>query len=243
MKRFIARTLAFIASLLIIFALLFTSLQYVVSDEDWFRDKYDELRLEERIGIPTSDITAAFMQLIKYMEGSEGGIDIDVSENGRLVSMYNDRERAHMVDVKALYQTFDAVRGYGLIAAAVLIIFVIALSRRNTMRTLGEGFIAASWVLLVVLLAAGAWVLIDFNSFWTAFHRLFFTYDLWLLDPATSRMIRICPLELFYGIVIRFALLFLIPMAVLALLSAMFKRMGKRREEREAREALEDDDE
>ena len=148
---------------------------------------------------------------------------------------------AHMVDVKALYQTFAAVRGYGLIAAAVLVVFVIVLMRRNAARTFGEGFIAASIVFLLCIAALGVWVLIDFNGFWTQFHLTFFTNDLWLLDPATSRMIRICPERLFFDIVVRFALLFLIPMAALIILSVIFKRAGKRREKREAEEEADEE--
>lgn len=241
MKRFFGRILAFTASLLIIFALLFTSLQYVMNDEDWFYNEYDKLALQDEIGIPTGDITAALMQLIKYMEGDEGSIDIDVNENGRLVSMYNDRERAHMVDVRALYQSFRSVRGYGLIAAAVLLIFMALIMRRDAARTFGEGFIAASIVFLLCIAALGVWVLIDFNGFWTQFHLTFFTNDLWLLDPATSRMIRICPERLFFDIVVRFALLFLIPMAALIILSVIFKRAGKRREKREAEEEADEE--
>ena len=51
------------------------------------------------------------------------------------------------------------------------------------------------------------------------FHHLFFTNDLWLMDYATCRMIRICPLPLFNEIVVRFALMFLVPFALMLALA------------------------
>ena len=69
---------------------------------------------------------------------------------------------------------------------------------------------------------------VDFNSFWNGFHRLFFTNDLWLMDYNTCRMIRICPLQLFNDIVIRFALMFMAPF----LLLLIFATAGARRRQK-----------
>ena len=42
-----------------------------------------------------------------------------------------------------------------------------------------------------------AWGIADFDSLFTAFHRLLFSNDLWLLDPKTDLLIRICPESMF----------------------------------------------
>ena len=240
MKKILSSMIAFIAMALLIFALLFTSLQYVINDEGWFYRQYTKLELEKEIGIPTNDIVKAWMRLIDYMEDREGSIDLNVSENGREVSMYNDQERAHMVDVKALYKDFADIRAYGIIAAIALIVLICILMKRDALRTLGGGFIASTWLLMGIFLAVGVWMLIDFNSFWTRFHYLFFTNDLWLMDYATCRMIRICPAKLFFNIIVRFALLFLIPMAALYIVSRGVRRAAYRRDKREERETLEE---
>ena len=77
------------------------------------------------------------------------------------------------------------------------------------------------------LIVLGIWVAVDFNSFWTEFHHLFFTNDLWLMDYATCRMIRICPLQLFNEIVVRFALIFLIPFALMLALAIWGRRRSR----------------
>lgn len=100
----LAAALAFLASLLLIVSLLFTALQLVMHDETWFAARYEAYGTAGEIGIPTKDITAALMQLIDYMEGDVASIDLTVMENGIPVSMYNERETLHMIDVRELYQ-------------------------------------------------------------------------------------------------------------------------------------------
>ena len=57
--------------------------------------------------------------------------------------------------------------------------------------------------------AGAIWILADFTGFWTTFHQLFFTNDLWLLNPATDRMINLFPEAFFSHLVIRILLWFL----------------------------------
>ena len=113
----LAAALAFLASLLLIVSLLFTALQLVMHDETWFAARYEAYGTAGEIGIPTKDITAALMQLIDYMEGDVASIDLTVMENGIPVSMYNERETLHMIDVRELYQAWRSVRDFGVPAA------------------------------------------------------------------------------------------------------------------------------
>ncbi len=47
------------------------------------------------------------------------------------------------------------------------------------------------------------WAAADFSTFWVSFHELFFTNDLWLLDPAKSVLINMVPAQFFYDLVMR----------------------------------------
>ena len=50
------------------------------------------------------------------------------------------------------------------------------------------------------------WAAIDFDSFFTAFHRLTFTNDGWLLDPRTDLLIRLMPADFFMALGARLVL-------------------------------------
>ena len=53
-----------------------------------------------------------------------------------------------------------------------------------------------------MLVFFGFWIFTDFTSFWTWFHTIFFTNQLWLLDPNTDFMICMLPETIFYKLVL-----------------------------------------
>lgn len=182
-------------------AVLFMGLRWALADKDWFLEFYREYGTLERIGISAEDCALAMSALIDYMEGERDSIQLTVTEFGAQVEMYNQQEIVHMVDVKNLYQGFRT-----LLLLLPIPIFAIGFLRYKGRR--GDG----GWSLLLALLIGGGaaaglgvWVMRDFTSFWVKFHHLFFTNDLWLMDYNTCRMIRICPEEIFYNIVLRMA--------------------------------------
>lgn len=197
------RLLLAAASLLLLVGLLFGCLRSLITSRVFFFEEYTRLDNAKEMGMSTEDLTDATMHMVAYMEGVIDSIDLEVTAYGERVSMFNDRERAHMVDVRTLYQNWR------LAAQAFLGLYILCaifiLWKRKPVRVLTHGFFHGSIALCAIALVIGGWVLLDFNSFWNAFHHLFFSNDLWLLDPATSRMINMMPLPLFYSIVLRMA--------------------------------------
>lgn len=231
MKKTIISILAFLSSLLLIVALLFTALQICMNDENWFSREYEKLGTSDEIGISNADITSALMRLVDYMEGREASIHLTVTENSQTVSMYNAREEMHMVDVQILYQAWRSVRNFGFAFALVVFAAIAYIKKKEALGIISRAIIRASVVFVALLLALVLWVLIDFNSFWLNFHYLFFNNDLWLLSYSTDRMIRICPQELFFDIIVRFGIMFIIAFLVLVV-AAVFVLVRKRKQTR-----------
>lgn len=233
-NRFI-RFVAFLVCLASLIALLFFCIRATINNRGFFESEYTRLDHARSMGMETQELTDATMRMIDYMEGSVPDIDLTVTVNGDRVSMFNDRERAHMVDVHALYQNFSR---FATVAAAVFVILLafsgrpISYSHKGEIRKLrissAKAFLHASAAFLLLMTAAGAWVLIDFNSFWISFHLLFFTNDLWILDPATSRMINMMPWELFYDIVLRAGGLFVATWAAFTAVAAEVRRRERK---------------
>lgn len=229
-KNAVYTALLAIAALLIIIAVLFTSLQICINQRNWYYESYVKYGTAKETQISDEEMTEAIFRLIDYMEGRADSIQLSVTEAGRVVEMYNRQEIDHMVDVRALYQAWRAVRTYGGILAVIIIaVCMLTLPKGQRIGMLCRGFLIAAAVFGAVLIALGIWVAVDFNSFWTEFHHLFFTNDLWLMDYRTCRMIRICPLQLFNEIVVRFALIFLIPFALMLALAVWGKKGSKQK--------------
>lgn len=194
--------------LLAILALLMAALRGTINNRGYFLKIYEGMGMEARIGISPADCADAMMAMVGYMEGERDTIQLTVRENGRAVAMFNQQEIDHMVDVRNLYQAFCRAE-YGGLGALALLLILLAVSRRGggPARAARRGWWLALLAFGCLLAALGVYAAVDFNDFWTRFHYIFFTNDLWLMDYATCRMIRICPLELFSGIIARFTLL------------------------------------
>lgn len=230
-KRKLALVLSTVASLLLIVSVLFTALQISINDRSWFEREYEKLDLTEKIGISVSDSTDAVMRLIDYMEGRVDTIELTVHHYGDAVSMYNEREADHMIDVRNLYQAWRFVRTNGAILGVILLLGAFLLTKKDFLLTLARGFLFSSAAFILLLVGIGLFAFIDFNAFWTAFHYLFFTNDLWLLNPLTDRMILICPERLFSDIVLRFASRFVLCFALMLAAAFFIKYRVKARYE------------
>lgn len=216
--------------LLAILALLMLSLRFTINDRGYFLKTYRAMDIQAQIGISPEDSADAIMAMIDYMEGRRGDIQLQVTEYGRPVAMFNQQEIDHMVDVRSLYQGFCHVEYAGLGALACLWLGLLH-SRLKGKTAPAAAIRGGLWRALAIfgclLLMLGAYALVDFYDLWTRFHYIFFTNDLWLMDYNTCRMIRICPLELFSGIVARFTALGLGGLALVSLLTARLGRPGK----------------
>lgn len=62
----------------------------------------------------------------------------------------------------------------------------------------------------IIVAGIVVYAVIDFSRFWVLFHEIFFTNDLWLLDPNVSVMINMFPEEFFNGMVMRIILTFIL---------------------------------
>lgn len=221
--------------LLVLLSGLFLCLRGVIRRSGLYYDAYVRMDIQSRIGISAEDCTAAVYRLVEYMEGEAGDIQLTVTEDGEAVAMYNRQEIDHMRDVRALYQGFRSLMRISFAVGALCMLLLPALCRPLWPAVRG-GFFAAWLLFAAAVLALGVWVLVDFNGFWTQFHYLFFDNDLWLMDPAVCRMIRICPLELFYGIVLRTGGLFLLLFCAVPLLLFTARRLGGKKPARAGEE-------
>ena len=103
-----------------------------------------------------------------------------------------------MIDVRELYLNAVLVRN---IAAGV---FAACLAILLYTRQLGVMFSSYKKALAVFAFVFGfiaVFCIIDFDSFWTYFHHVFFPMnDLWLLDPRTDILIMMVPGKFFFDL-------------------------------------------
>ncbi len=202
-KRVFSAVCAALAGAMLITALLIISVETFALNPSFFESEYGKLHTASDIGISEEDLTAVTHKLLNYITDADTDLDIKASIGGEMQEVFGQREKDHMVDVKALYLKARLVRTVCLIGAAVLIAAVFLTQKKQALRTLGRFFLYVSGVFVIVIGALAIYAAIDFPSFWISFHRLFFTNDLWLLDPATDVLIMMVPEQFFSDLVMR----------------------------------------
>lgn len=181
-------------------------IQNVVFDHSFYMDLYERIHLAERENLDPEDLEKALFAMTDYVEGKRDDLEEEIVWKGRRQPAFNEKETAHMVDVKALWQNAHAVMIGCLISLPFLGAAVFLASGKNAPGYLCRGMVQAITCFLVILLFFGFWVLVDFTGFWTEFHHIFFTNDLWLLDPSVDFMIVICPEEMFSSMIAKILL-------------------------------------
>ena len=174
----------------------------------------------EATGLPAADYLPLCRMICGYLQGRLPAFSY--APEG--VELFHGYEAAHMADCRALFALDRTV----LLAAALLCaLSALLLTLRRGWRPARGGVRLGAGLVLLAVAALALWGLIDFNTLFTGFHRLMFTNDLWLLNPATDLLIRLMPLPFFIAIAAGIAVLWLILTALPLLLS--LRRPGGRR--------------
>jgi integral membrane protein (TIGR01906 family) len=103
--------------------------------------------------------------------------------------VFNERERAHMADVRQLVMGF-----YALVLGAGLVLLGLGLASgwsRRFWRAVATG----AKILVVGAVAVGVAFALVFDLAFTLFHRLFFAEGTWTFDPATDRLVQLFPFQ------------------------------------------------
>ena len=198
------------------FIALLTALHAVGTDAGLYYSEQMKADILPAAGISDEGLQALDAALADYFAGRPGELMLPMESepgeysvmalvvDGELQPAFNEKEMAHLSDCFNLFELLRKVRKR-LVPWAVLLITAGAYLLQNRRRIRRIAWLSPL-ALLVPLGAFAAWAAADFNAAFNAFHRALFTNDLWLLDPTTDLLIRICPASMFMAMGLRIAL-------------------------------------
>lgn len=224
-------TLASIAMLVI---LLITSFEIgAYSDFNWYEKEYAKYGVLDDLEMEMSDAMHVTEEMMRYLRGNRADLIVDTIVDGEEREFFNDREKAHMVDVKNLFIGGLWLRRIAILVLGVAVV-VLVITKADWKRMLPKSFLIGMGSFIGVTMAAGLLFMSDFNKYFTIFHEIFFTNDLWLLDPDTDLLICMLPEGFFLDMVIRIGSIFLSLMALLLIISVLSLRWKKIRKTNES---------
>lgn len=204
MKRGLYWAMEVLGWLLLLASLAVASVLEVGLDAALYLRLQKEAGVLETAGISEADLAQVDIWLADYLGGKSEELNGVVEVWGVRQRAFNQRELTHMADCRALFAPLvNPWLRVGAMAAGLALLGV-ALRGRRHLET-GAAWLASA-LIVVPLGALGVWAALDFQAAFHFFHRMLFTNDLWLLDPATDLLIRICPSSMFAAMGLRIAL-------------------------------------
>lgn len=219
------RILSAICGAFVVLGIILNCVNFFCFQKSFYRQEYQKLDTAEQIGMSDADLQNATDALLDYLRGKRDDLCVQAVVRGQQREVFNQREILHMADVKTLYLWAMRI-GNGLLILAVAFYLWAWLGKRD-IKTILSGYLQGNYVLLGLIAALGIYAALDFNSFWTGFHKIFFTNDLWLLDPRTDILIQMVPEQFFFDLVMRIVVSAAILIAILMAVAHIAKRRQK----------------
>lgn len=206
MKKHLIFTLNTLGWLMLFFALFMGCLRHVGYDPGLYHRLQKEADILDYAGISDADLLHLDVNLANYLFGKYDTPNLEVEVFGEARPAFNEKELVHLADCrKLLSPTMNVPLN---IFLAIVGAILTAAGQKNTpgKANPGPAWLASALILLPIA-ALGLWAAADFNSAFNFFHKILFTNDLWLLDPRTDLLIRICPASMFANMGLRIGLM------------------------------------
>lgn len=232
MKKFLCGVLALIFGLSCVLALILCAAQGVIFNTERFMVSYEKENISEVTGMTTETLRVVTDHMLDYLCDKEEEFNLTATIHGKPRLVFDDREVAHMVDVKKLFMSAFTIRTVCVITAIVSLALMILLLRRESIPFVGWGYLVGLIIFGAFLGFLGYLISLDFNATFMRFHEIFFDNDLWLLDPTYEVLIQMLPESFFYSIaaalIIWGGLILLVP-AIIAIITLIIWGGYKRR--------------
>ena len=206
--------LTFIISITFILATLLGVVHFCSFDKNFYHKEHQNIMLfgkhiNEHIGISNDDLDELTSFTLDYLNDPSASLDKTMNIKGVNREVYTDDEKAHMVDVRKLNLSSIYI---GVISFVVFIIcLVIYYCTKGNTYYLFVNYRKTLIYALIIFGIIGFWIIVDFDSFWTTFHRIFFaSNELWLLDLRSDVLIMIVPPEFFDHLVSKIVIVFVL---------------------------------
>ena len=177
------RTLSFLLAVIVTLTIVFVSLNVHIYNEDFYFSEFEKNGVYDEIG--KEQVLENYDLLMGYFK----------NENNMEDSFFNEKERWHMKDVKNLVLTAKYLLYASLL---ILVIALLCLFIQKDFKTILEGMLFGGVATSVIIALVFAAALLDFSGMFLQFHFVFFTNELWQLNPETDKLIVMFPEQFFY---------------------------------------------
>jgi len=210
--------------------LLTASIGFAVNSQWLYEYGFDKYNVGQATGLADSELENAASGLIDYFNSNKDSIEITVIKDGQSFTLFNQKEVAHLKDVKGLiWLDYWVLLGTGVYVLVYAVVSLCWLTR-ECRRRLATAVINGSGLTIGLILLLGLLALLDFDRFFLQFHLISFANDLWQLDPTKDYLIMLFPQGFWYDATLFCAVLTVAMAAILAGVAGGYLLITRRRE-------------
>lgn len=213
----------------LIIAFLITSVEAVTYwTPGYYEKEYTKYQvLNDLPEMTMDDLLDVTDEMMAFLRGKRENLHVYTTMGGEYREFFNDREIAHMEDVRGLFVGALVLRRICIITAFVCVA-LLWLLKADIALVVPRSVCWGTGLFFAMLCVLGLVISTDFTKYFVIFHHIFFNNDLWLLDPATDLLINIVPEPFFVDTASYIALVFGISVAVIFGVSRWWLRREKR---------------
>ena len=207
-KTYLSWLLGLICAFSLMIVFLITSVEAVAYwTPHYYENEYTRYQVADDVHMEMDDLLYVTDEMMAYLRGSRDDLNIDTVVDGTPREFFNAREKAHMADVRNLFLGGLALRRLCLFLAAASVA-LLALLKLPLKHLLPRMLCAGTVLFLGVTALLAGIISTDFTKYFIIFHKIFFTNDLWQLDPRTDLLINIVPEPFFMDTAARIGITF-----------------------------------
>ncbi|MCR1898900.1 TIGR01906 family membrane protein [Irregularibacter muris] len=207
--------------------ILLTCVEIATFNRSFYWNEYEKHQVMENTGIEKVELMDITEEMLDYLKGKREDLIIHGEVRGNQQLIFDERDQLHMVDVQKLF-----LQGFSLRNTCAIIVLLAALYLlliKKDKKTFARGVFLSGVIALGTILLMGLIITTDFSRYFDMFHYIFFSNDLWRLDPGQSILINLVPLEFFINIAGRIAIYFFLAMGSCIALSGFYLRKINKR--------------
>ncbi len=219
--------LGLICAFCLMIVFLITSVEAVAYwTPNYYEKEYSRYHVADDVNMEMDDLLHVTDEMMAYLRGNRDDLNIETVVGGEHREFFNDREKAHMADVRGLFLGGLTLRRICLILSA-LSVALLAFFKVPLKKQLPKMLCAGAVTFLVLAGVLAGIISTDFTKYFIIFHKIFFTNDLWLLDPRTDLLINIVPEPFFMDTAARIGIMFCIMTGALFIICLACMRAGR----------------
>lgn len=177
----------------------------VYGDMRYFQKEYRKYDVIKNVNMEEKELLFVTEEMMSYLKGKRDNLNIEAVIDGEQQEFFNEKEIAHMKDVRVLFWEGQWLRRIGVIICIITVIFLLFQSKIEfLLKCLRNGLI--SFIVFMAILVGI--ITTNFTKYFVIFHKIFFSNNLWILNPETDRLINIVPEPFFIDTSIRIVVIF-----------------------------------